>query len=52
MTEDGYELMALLPAQPDDTVNQRIEMAITVSGQAALPPKSSTTAPSSLPQKG
>lgn len=39
MTEDGYELMALLPAQPDDTVNQRIEVAITVSGQAALPPQ-------------
>lgn len=37
-TQDGYELLALLPDQPGERPSQDIEVAITVKGQPASAP--------------
>ncbi|HWH87989.1 MAG TPA: calcium-binding protein [Pseudomonas sp.] len=37
-TQDGYELLALLPAEPGEAQSQDIEVAVTVKGQPAPAP--------------
>jgi hypothetical protein len=37
-TQDGYELLALLPTQPAQALSQDIEVAVTLNGQPAQAP--------------
>ncbi|WP_434766835.1 calcium-binding protein [Pseudomonas triticicola] len=37
-TQDGHELLALLPNQPGQALSQDIEVAVTLNGQPAKPP--------------